>query len=97
MRVSILAVPNTSHMPIYTTTLKNFYFFFAYGYQNQAEFYADFKSVDKIGKRTPKKDYPETFARVRSTIKSNSQETAQKFLKTCSQRCLRINYTTKYR
>jgi hypothetical protein len=37
------------------TPLQIFFFFFAYKYQQNTEFYADFKSVEIIIKSTPEK------------------------------------------
>ncbi len=50
-----------SHM--YSMTTKFFCSFLAYEYSKYAEFYADFKSVDIIGKKwTQKNSLPNTFA-----------------------------------
>ncbi len=44
-------------------TPKNFNSFFGYEYSKNAEFHADFKSVEKIEKSTPRKSYlQKTFA-----------------------------------
>jgi hypothetical protein len=47
---------------MYSMTLTFFIYFFAYEYQKYAEFYADFKSVEIIGKSDPKSYLPIPFA-----------------------------------
>ncbi len=47
---------------MYSMTPKFFRVFFGYDYLKKAKFHADFKSVERIEKRAPRKSYlPKTF------------------------------------
>ncbi len=59
---STVLVPKNIH--IFTPWPQNvFISFFAYEYKKYAEFFADFKSMERIGKSAPRESYlSETFA-----------------------------------
>ncbi len=63
LQLCILPVPKNAHICMYSMTPTFFISFFAHEHQKYADFYADFKPVEIIGKIAPRKSYlPKPFA-----------------------------------